>query len=526
MSCNLFLIVVKSTLKHQNPSSQHMLRASHTFSVFVRCRILPVRALQKPISRQASSLTISRLIRAPQARFISQTVLAHDQALSLRKIASISKRFASLLSSVLPTSEEDAEQIENELRKRASTRDPQAIFELSTFLLGNNLEEEALELCMQASQKGHDEATVCASWCYLAGVGTQPDSERALAMIDPLLKRGHAGAHLMLGTSYIVGEGIQIDTERGLSLLRAAADSGDAESQFQFGKFYYLKIDEYNSNKKLSLSRDFIVRLSDAMESQSPTPSVPYEAAEPCDEEKSLCFRYLKLAADSNHPFANLHLGHCYELGIGVPVDVALAVQLYLKSAELGVAQALHELGQCYRDGNGVEKDDEKAFQFFLQACTAGDEHSFSELAECYMSGKGTAVDMSAAISWLQKGSDSGDTVSQYNLARLFETGAEGVAPNTKRAYELYSLAAERNDPDALYRLSVCLFHGRGVYNNISDAMRRVSKAAMQGNALALHALGYLFENGLHVGENKEAANTFYELAESLGVPRNSTPFT
>ena len=85
------------------------------------------------------------------------------------------------------------------------------------------------------------------------------------------------------------------------------------------------------------------------------------------DPEKA--FRYFSDAADRNDPEAMFELAKLYEKGIGTNQDLAKALALYRKSADLGFADAINDLGFFYYQGaEGVKRDPEKAVALFIKA--------------------------------------------------------------------------------------------------------------------------------------------------------------
>jgi TPR repeat protein len=64
-------------------------------------------------------------------------------------------------------------------------------------------------------------------------------------------------------------------------------------------------------------------------------------------------------------------LGHTYELGQGVPANIAKAVELYTKACELNPTQCAL-LGDCHLRGTGVQKSKPKAKELYGRACKAG----------------------------------------------------------------------------------------------------------------------------------------------------------
>jgi TPR repeat protein len=80
-------------------------------------------------------------------------------------------------------------------------------------------------------------------------------------------------------------------------------------------------------------------------------------------------FRFLSAAAGKGASRAIANLAHMYEEGLGIPQDVAKAVQLYERVGELEFFAAI-ALGRIYSKGRGVPVDQQRAFKWYSAAVT------------------------------------------------------------------------------------------------------------------------------------------------------------
>ena len=76
--------------------------------------------------------------------------------------------------------------------------------------------------------------------------------------------------------------------------------------------------------------------------------------------------------ANQGKAVAQAQVGHCYEHGIGVPVDYGQALYWYNKSAEKGNDRGQNGLGIMYLYGKGVQKDYTEALKWFQKAAEKG----------------------------------------------------------------------------------------------------------------------------------------------------------
>ena len=65
-------------------------------------------------------------------------------------------------------------------------------------------------------------------------------------------------------------------------------------------------------------------------------------------------------------------IGRCYEYGLGVPVDLAKAVEEYTKGAAFNHCLAELALGRCYLNGTGVEVNRRLGWSYIERAAEHG----------------------------------------------------------------------------------------------------------------------------------------------------------
>jgi TPR repeat protein len=71
-----------------------------------------------------------------------------------------------------------------------------------------------------------------------------------------------------------------------------------------------------------------------------------------------------------------------YASGRGIKQDYRETYKLFLKSANLGVAEAQFQLGVLYAKGLGVNKDNAIARQWFQKAADQGHQKAIKKLTE------------------------------------------------------------------------------------------------------------------------------------------------
>lgn len=110
----------------------------------------------------------------------------------------------------------------------------------------------------------------------------------------------------------------------------------------------------------------------------------------------------------------------------------------------------------------------------------------------------------------------SGEAEAQNALGEAYYDG-KGVTENLPEAVKWFTRAAEQENAKAEYNLGNCYYYGYGVYQNYGEAEKWYTKAAEQGCAEAQNSLGYYYEiNDL----NPKKAVKWYTKAAEQGLPR------
>ncbi|NOX76425.1 MAG: sel1 repeat family protein [Gammaproteobacteria bacterium] len=148
----------------------------------------------------------------------------------------------------------------------------------------------------------------------------------------------------------------------------------------------------------------------------------------------------IPLASHGNAAAQNL-LGMMYELGKGVPQNLAQSVAYYRKAAEQGDMYAQYNLAVSYDTGNGLPQNFREAVRWLRRAADQGGDFAQYNLGVMYEEGRGVKKDFKQAAQWYQQAAKSGHKQAQNNLGWLYETG-QGVPQSLINAYAWFNAAA------------------------------------------------------------------------------------
>ena len=118
---------------------------------------------------------------------------------------------------------------------------------------------------------------------------------------------------------------------------------------------------------------------------------------------------------------------------------------------------------------------------------------------------------------WLRKAAEQGHAKAQYYLGNIYIKGKEGVESNPEEAVMWYRKAAEQGHRASVFRLAECLYKGKGVPQNLTEAAKLLLQEAEQGNTKACYLIGRCYRYGEGVDKNIDEAVKWFGKAAANG---------
>lgn len=134
------------------------------------------------------------------------------------------------------------------------------------------------------------------------------------------------------------------------------------------------------------------------------------------------------------------------------------------------------------------------------------------------------AADFEAGVSKLNKGEfhqaiaefeplvEEGFAPAQYQMGEVYLNGW-GVSKDARKAFELFTLAADQNYPEALFQLSLMYSEGKMTKKDLTTAFKLMERAANKDLLTAQFNLGVMYANGEGIHKNEKKAVFWYEQA-------------
>jgi hypothetical protein len=180
--------------------------------------------------------------------------------------------------------------------------------------------------------------------------------------------------------------------------------------------------------------------------------------------------------------------------GSGGEQNFAKALQLYLRAADLGDAEAQYVSGGMLFKGMGAPRDINRAFRLLYQAAINGQSSAVSEqlVGQAFLLGAGLPKNYAKAIDWYTKAADNGNLEAQNELGFLYFIG-KGVEQDIDKGGAYFLMAARGGLPVAQYNVGIMYATGRGVEGvDVGKAYAWLNIAAAGGHLPAKAARDYL----------------------------------
>jgi TPR repeat protein/serine/threonine protein kinase len=145
---------------------------------------------------------------------------------------------------------------------------------------------------------------------------------------------------------------------------------------------------------------------------------------------------------------AQFELAQAYENGTGIVVDIPESIRWLRIAADNQHPGALYRLGVAFQRGISLQQDSSAAVECFTKGAELGDIPCQCALADAYRDGRGIAKDETVAVHWYTKASEQGNANAQYRLGKMYRYGA-GVQRDIASAIQFFNAAAEQGHAEA-----------------------------------------------------------------------------
>lgn len=140
--------------------------------------------------------------------------------------------------------------------------------------------------------------------------------------------------------------------------------------------------------------------------------------------------------------------------------------------------------------------DFKTAFELYEKLSNEGNADAQTSLAFMLQNAQGCEADEAKALELYTKAAEKDQPYALFNLGVLYANGLGGAEHDLFKAHELYMQAAIREVPQAMYEAALMLERGLGCTANFSEAAFWYEEGAKRGHLECFNNLGVLYKEG------------------------------
>ncbi len=245
--------------------------------------------------------------------------------------------------------------------------------------------------------------------------------------------------------------------------------------------------------------------------------------------------RLLKLATAKSNPETAVILAGKLAKGDGMPVDLALAAQLFTRAAETGGAALAFDIADSVPvnvlgGGMGAEAGIAVKLRLLRLAAANADGSIAMQIAE-RLARTGAGQDLSmdpvaksdaaeAVRLYKRAAETTADAATLLKMARVFVNGG-GVPADREVAARLYRRAAEAGGPDIALEVALAFGSGLGVFVNQVEAAKWLAIVAKSEQTSHILAAAEAYAAGKIVPKDEAQATRLFKLVAEKGDRAN-----
>ncbi|KAG2201072.1 hypothetical protein INT47_010824 [Mucor saturninus] len=354
---------------------------------------------------------------------------------------------------------------------------------------------------------------------HLKGYGTSLEYNQAVDWLMAYANEGCKHALFEVGLVYMLNKRCQSEEELGRKYVLESAEKGNIVAQLFLGSFY----------QKYGIHRDFEQSLywlkqaaivDNRIDGDSPECfkahyliGLVYKRGLGVPVDLKLALHWFEKSSNGNYGLGRLEKGLIrYFSGAVGPIEEKAGIEWLQKLANKGSAYAQAELGKRFCKKSAEFCDYKKAMDWFREAVyNTGNSTAQYGMGLMYKKGWGVEINYNTAVSWFKKAADQDDSNGQFALGRMYTEG-KGLKQDWHEGVHWYIKSVENGDnPKAQYHLSQCYYKGRGTLKDISLGLELLTSSVEQGNNKAQKRFRLLYDKGGFTRTNSSEALALFK---------------
>lgn len=226
-----------------------------------------------------------------------------------------------------------------------------------------------------AADLGNVEAQFEVAMRYEHGVGVRKSANSARAWYERCAMTGMSEAQFNLGVLCESGQGGKKSEAEAIKWHKMAADQGSVPAHFRLGLLFA------QSKKRLLAKRHFLVAAKAGHADAQYNLALMYDAEATLASSKE-AFKWYQSAHKHGLSEATTNMAIAMLDGCGTKRRPLKAVAHLRKAAAMGDPKGLFNLGKCFDEGVGVAMDIASAMEYYIRAAALGNRCANQRLAE------------------------------------------------------------------------------------------------------------------------------------------------
>ena len=166
-------------------------------------------------------------------------------------------------------------------------------------------------------------------------------------------------------------------------------------------------------------------------------------------------------------------------------------------AAEQGDPEALYHVGVYYATGDVVSQDYKISKDYLEQADQKDCFDATFQLGVLHMFGFGVEKDIHKALTYFERAAENGQADAAAWAGQIYEYGTDGIEVDHQKAFNLYMIAAEQDNEEAMWYVIQGYLLGQGAEKDFDKAYEWFQKAEAMGYDKIKILFGvYYFEQG------------------------------
>eukprot|EP01084_Bolivina_argentea_P204373 349021_1 len=339
--------------------------------------------------------------------------------------------------------------------------------------------QQAFEFYTKSSELNNSDGMNHLAMMYEKGIGCIQNMDQAVKYYKLSIDLQNVDAMANLANLYYQNF-IYSDISKAIELYKSAADRGHIGAQITLASLYETGITNYlQPNIQLSIQWYRKAVEHDHLEAKNNLAVILLNNSDVNSKEYHQAVTFLTESATKGHAASQNNLGYCYEFGKGVEKDESKAFEWYHKSAAQNYSASFVNLGYLFLKRQQYEN----AFKYFLKASKNEDNiQSWYYLGLMHEKGYYVPINIHLALEYFEKASQKGHELATIKVGDCYFSGVGPIMQSYSKAFDVYRKLALDGNSDAANNVAIMYEEGLGVKIDIEAATMWYKLAAEKGN--------------------------------------------